>query len=86
MYDNFDLPRCLIIKENYYQEEGDNGAIDEKAKVQFVAELVLRESGEVTAFMETAEFERAKTHGGWLYKNGTIETAPEDLLVQNLET
>jgi uncharacterized protein YchJ len=73
MYDNFDLPRCKIVKEAY--EEGD-----QKAEVTFVAELVLRESGEATSFMETAILERAKTHGGWLYLNGTIAELPEELV------
>jgi uncharacterized protein YchJ len=73
MYDNFDLPRCKIVNEIY--EEGD-----QKAEVTFIAELVLRESGEVTSFMETSTLERAKTHGGWLYLNGTIEELPEELV------
>jgi uncharacterized protein YchJ len=73
MYDNFDLPRCIIVNEEYHEE-------DQKANVTFIAELVLRESGEVTAFMETSNFERAKTHGGWLYLNGTIEEVPEELV------
>jgi hypothetical protein len=29
--------------------------------------------------METSNLERAKTHGGWLYLNGTIEFVPEEL-------
>jgi uncharacterized protein YchJ len=68
MYDNFDLNQCTIVGEEYPTED--------TAQVQFVAQLVLRETGELTAFMETSQFERAKTHGGWLYKNGTIAAAP----------
>jgi uncharacterized protein YchJ len=81
MYDNFDLEKCHIVEENY-DEEGDT----KKASVQFVAEMMLRESGETTGFMETSQFERAKTHGGWLYLNGTMAAAPEELLVKNLDT
>jgi uncharacterized protein YchJ len=72
MYDNFDMNRCVIVDESYDPLD------DDKAEVQFIAELVLRETGEVTAFMETSQFERAKTHGGWLYLNGTIEAAPDE--------
>jgi uncharacterized protein YchJ len=81
MYDNFDLNKCIIVEETY-DETGE----DPKASVKFVAELVLRETGEKTGFMETSLFERAKTHGGWLYLNGTMEAAPEDLLINNLDT
>jgi uncharacterized protein YchJ len=71
MYDNFDMPRCVIVQEWYDPSD------DAKATVQFVAEMILRETGEITSFMETSTFERAKTHGGaWLYLNGTIEAAP----------
>ena len=80
MYDNFDLAKCHIVEERYDEED------DGKATVKFVAEMVLRESGEKTGFMETSQFERAKTHGGWLYLNGTMEAAPEDILVKNLDT
>lgn len=73
MYDNFDLPRCIVTDETYSDD-------DQTANVTFVAELILRESGEVTSFMEISNFERAKTHGGWLYKNGTIETVPQSLV------
>ena len=73
MYDNFDMPRCLVTKEVYSDD-------DQTANVTFVAELILRNSGEVTAFMETSTFERAKTHGGWLYKNGTIEEVPQNVV------
>ena len=76
MYDNFDLKKCIIVEE---EEQKDT------ASVKFVAELELRSSGEITGFQETSIFERAKTHGGWLYKNGTMEAAPEDLLVRNLD-
>ena len=96
MYDNFNMPRCIISNESYYDEnDNENDENDEnenthntnddpttatKANVTFIAELVLKETGEVTAFMETSTFERAKTHGGWLYLNGTIEEVPESLV------
>ena len=73
MYDNFDMKRCIVSNEEYFDE-------DQTANVTFIAELILRETGEVTAFMETSTFERAKTHGGWLYKNGTIEEVPQSLV------
>jgi uncharacterized protein YchJ len=69
MYDNFDMPRCVIVDETY-------GSFNDTATVKFIAEMVLRESGETTSFMETSNFERGKTHGAWLYLNGTIEEAP----------
>jgi len=72
MYDNFDMPRCVIVEENY-------GPSNDTATVRFIAEMVLRETGETTSFMETSTFERAKTHGAWLYRNGTIEAAPGDV-------
>ena len=72
MYDNFDMPKCTIVSEAIGVDGNDN-----TATVQFIAEMVLRESGETTSFMETSLFEQAKTHGAWLYKNGTIEAAPE---------
>lgn len=77
MYDNFDLNKCIIVEADEQEDA---------AMVKFVAELELRSSGEITGFQETSFFERAKTHGGWLYKNGTMEAAPEDLLVRNLQT
>ncbi|CAJ1954601.1 unnamed protein product [Cylindrotheca closterium] len=73
MYDNFDMKRCLVSNEEYFED-------DQTANVTFIAELILRETGEVTAFMETSTFERAKTHGAWLYKNGTIEEPPQSLV------
>jgi uncharacterized protein YchJ len=79
MYDNFDLPKCIIVEESYLEDDG------EKAEVTFIAEMILKESGEKTSFMETSQFERAKTHGGWLYLNGTIEAVPDELM-ENLET
>jgi uncharacterized protein YchJ len=69
MYDNFDLSKCKIVQETMGQDE-------DTATVQFIAEMTLRETGETTSFMETSVFERAKTHGAWLYKSGTIEAAP----------
>jgi uncharacterized protein YchJ len=71
MYDNFELPQCVIVEESYPSED--------KAEVKFIAKMILRESGETTSFMETSKFERAKTHGGWLYLNGTIEFVPDEL-------
>lgn len=73
MYDNFDMSQCIISNEVYEDD-------DQRANVTFIAELVLRESGEVTAFMETSTLERAQTHGGWLYLNGTIEEVPDELV------
>jgi uncharacterized protein YchJ len=81
MYDNFDLPKCIIVEESYLEDDSDG----EKAEVTFIAEMILKESGEKTSFMETSQFERAKTHGGWLYLNGTIEAVPDELM-ENLET
>ena len=72
MYDNFELTKCVIVDESY--EENDDG--DPKATVKFIAELVQRDSREKTGFMETSTFERAKTHGGWLYRDGTIDPVP----------
>ena len=71
MYDNFELPKCEIVEETYVS--------DDKAKVKFIAQMVYRETGEVTAFMETSNFQRATSDGRWLYVNGTIESVPEDL-------
>lgn len=77
MYDNFDLPRCVVVEENIDPSD------DSKAEVKFVATMILKETGELTAFMETSKFERAKTHGGWLYLNGTIDAAPEEFVPNN---
>jgi uncharacterized protein YchJ len=71
MYDNFELTKCVIVSEEYDDQ-------DEIATVVFIAELVQRDSQEKTGFMETSVFERAKTNGGWLYRDGTIETPPKD--------
>jgi hypothetical protein len=75
MYDNFDMPRCVIVEERY--EDPPDGT---KATVQFIAEMVLRETGEVTSFMETSTFERGPpgTHRPWLYLDGIIEAAPTE--------
>lgn len=71
MYDNFDMPNCQIVQESI----GPEG--ESTATVQYIAEMIFRETGEATSFMETATFEKvSKTHGAWLYKNGTIEAAP----------
>jgi uncharacterized protein YchJ len=72
MYDNFDMPKCVIVEERYDPSD------DTKASVQFIAEMILRETGEITSFMETSTFERATTHRGWLYLDGVIEAAPSD--------
>ena len=77
MYDNFDLKKCIVVEADEQEST---------ASVTFVAELELRSTGEITGFQETSLFERAKTHGGWLYKNGTMEATPEDLLTENLDT
>jgi hypothetical protein len=73
MYDNFDMPRCIIVNETY---NGPTSNETESATVKFIAEMILRETGERTSFMETSIFEKAPTHGAWLYLNGTIEAAP----------
>lgn len=65
------MPRCVIVEERYDPSD------DTKATVQFIAEMVLRETGENTSFMETSTLERATTtHRGWLYRDGVIEAAP----------
>mmetsp|Transcript_8445 Transcript_8445/g.11111 ORF Transcript_8445/g.11111 Transcript_8445/m.11111 type:complete len:252 (+) Transcript_8445:70-825(+) len=78
MYDKFDMPQCFIVEESY----SDDG---KKAVVQFIAKMILKETGEATAFMETANFERFKTNGAapWLYLNGTIATVPDDYAREN---
>ena len=73
MYDQFELTKCTIVNERY---ETINENDTERAYVQFIAELVQRDSQEKTGFMETSTFERAKTHGGWMYLEGTIEAPP----------
>jgi uncharacterized protein YchJ len=85
MYDNFELTKCIIVSEEYDDS-------DESATVVFIAELIQRDSQEKTGFMETSVFERAKTHGGWLYRDGTVETPPkksedeEEVGVEKAET
>lgn len=86
MYDNFDLDNCVIVEEKYIEpsppdeDERDTGEADleptETATVKFVAEMVLKETGEKTSFMETSTFEKAKNSGAWLYLSGEIEAAP----------
>lgn len=69
-YDNFELTSCEILN---FDEE------NEKATVQFVANMIQRDSREKTAFMETSTFERAGEHihgGAWLYRSGEIEDPP----------
>lgn len=82
MYDNFDLPECTILEEKYNESLDDEDAKPdpdvETASVKFVAEMVLRETGEKTSFMETSQFEKAKNSGAWLYLSGEIEAAPGD--------
>ena len=71
MYDNFDLPKCAIVEESYPS--------DNKAEIKFIAEMIHRETGEVTAFMETSTFERSTTDGRWLYRSGIVEPVPDEL-------
>ena len=75
MYDNFDLEKCVIVEEKYDEPDGSDVEI-ETATVKFIAEMVLRESGEKTSFMETSKFEKAKNSGTWLYLSGEIEATP----------
>mmetsp|Transcript_18071 Transcript_18071/g.44957 ORF Transcript_18071/g.44957 Transcript_18071/m.44957 type:complete len:243 (+) Transcript_18071:150-878(+) len=76
MYDKFDLENCIIVEETY--DEVAEDAETETATVQFIAEMVLKETGEMTAFMETSKFEKAKNSGAWLYLSGEIEEVPSD--------
>ena len=76
MYDQFELTKCTIVDERYETINDENDTETERAYVQFIAELVQRDSQEKTGFMETSTFERAKTHGGWMYREGTIEAPP----------
>lgn len=76
MYDKFDLENCIIVEETY--DEVDEDAETETATVQFIAEMVLKETGETTAFMETSKFEKAKNSGAWLYLSGEIEEVPSE--------
>ena len=92
MYDNFDMPKCAIVEEKYNEPASSSSKAesDEKseketsetetatATVQFIAEMVLRETGENTSFMETSTFERANDSGAWLYLSGDIEAVPKD--------
>ena len=75
MYDNFDMPKCIIVEEKYNDEEKSD--IEKIATVQFIAEMVLRETGETTSFMETSTFQRSTTTGPWLYLSGNIEAVPK---------
>eukprot|EP00536_Pseudo-nitzschia_multiseries_P004319 jgi/Psemu1/9705/gm1.9705_g len=77
MYDNFDLSNCVIVEEQY-NEPASSEDETETATVKFIAEMVLKETGETTSFMETSTFERAKNSGAWLYLSGEIEAAPGD--------
>jgi len=81
MYDNFDLSNCVIVEERYDEPSySSSSSSDEEepetATVKFIAEMVLKETGEKTSFMETSVFERAKNSGAWLYLSGEIEEAP----------
>jgi hypothetical protein len=84
MYDNFDMPRCIIVNETIHSNDDHDPDDDNNessgtgtATVQFIAEMILRETGEKTSFMETSTFEKAPPpHGVWLYVDGTIEAAP----------
>jgi len=84
MYDNFDLPHCVIVDEQELEPVSfPNSNLTLEAKqVQFIATMVLKDTGETTAFMETARLERAPTHGGWLYLNGTIDAVPPEFAAQ----
>lgn len=47
--------------------------------MQFVANMIQRDSRERTAFMETSTFERGGKHirgGAWLYRDGEIAEPP----------
>ncbi len=76
MYDKFDLENCIIVEETYDDVAED--AETETATVKFIAEMVLKETGEKTAFMETSKFEKAQNSGAWLYLSGEIEEVPTD--------
>mmetsp|Transcript_11544 Transcript_11544/g.25746 ORF Transcript_11544/g.25746 Transcript_11544/m.25746 type:complete len:263 (+) Transcript_11544:40-828(+) len=78
MYDKFELPRCVIVEETPLDDE------DKQTKIQFIAQMVLKDTGEVTAFMETALLERAPPPlGTWLYVNGTIDAVPNEFALEN---
>jgi len=83
MYDKFDLNNCVIVEEKY--DDANDEVSDpqsetgtETATVKFIAEMVLKKTGEKTSFMETSKFEKAKNSGAWLYLSGVIEEAPDD--------
>jgi len=76
MYDNFDMPKCVILKENYDNNFETVETIKKTATVQFIAEMAYRETGETISFMETSMFQKATSNGPWLYLSGTIEEAP----------
>lgn len=84
MYDNFDFSNCVIVKETIVSDaegqvqDDDSEHEQQKAIVQFIAEMTLKATGERTSFMETSTFERSSGGGGtWLYREGTIEAAPK---------
>ena len=76
MYDKFDLENCIIVEEKI--DDVDEESETETANVKFIAEMVLKKTGEKTSFMETSKFEKAKNSGAWLYLSGVIEEAPGD--------
>lgn len=76
MYDKFDLNNCIIVEETYDEVAEDSET--ETATVKFIAEMVLKETGEKTSFMETSKFEKAKNSGAWLYLSGEIEEVPRE--------
>lgn len=81
MYDKFDMNNCVILEEKYgdgNEEESNSESEVETATVKFIAEMVLKKTGEKTSFMETSKFEKAKNSGSWLYLSGEIEEAPSD--------
>lgn len=77
MYDKFDLNNCVIVEETYGDTNDEEPDV-ETATVKFIAEMVLKKTGEKTSFMETSKFEKAKNSGAWLYLSGEIEEAPGD--------
>ena len=74
MYDKFDLNNCIIVEEIYDEVAEDSET--ETATVKFIAEMVLKETGEKTSFMETSKFEKAKNSGAWLYLSEPILVFP----------
>jgi uncharacterized protein YchJ len=84
MYDKFDFTKCVIVKEEMKSPSSSSAEQPEsdQAIVQFIAEMTLRATGEVTSFMETSTFERSGSssssalQSAWLYRDGLIEAVP----------